>query len=96
MVINSMSLHSTSSEETIIIKPYATSLHSVLNLINVSIGAGVLGLPFAFAKAGLIPGLLIFCCVSIICYISLTYLGYVCDAVLVYSYGEVCSHSLFY
>ena len=80
------------SEENIIVKPYATSFHSILNLVNVSIGAGVLGLPFAFAKAGLIPSLSIFCCVSVICYISLTYLSYVCDAILVYSYGEVWSH----
>ena len=72
------------------IKHPAHPVNSVLNMVNAVIGAGVLGLPFAFAKAGILPAILIFAVMVVISYLSLTYVAYTADALLVYSYGDVC------
>ena len=58
-------------------------------MVNAVIGAGVLGLPFAFAKAGLLPAIIIFFFMLLISYVSLVYVAYTSDALLVYSYGDV-------
>lgn len=71
-------------------KKPAKPLNAVINLVNAVIGAGVLGLPFAFAKAGLVPAILIFLMMLVFSYLSLRFLIYVSDATLVYSYGDVC------
>ena len=66
-------------------KPFS----AVLNLVNSVLGAGVLGIPYAFAKAGIIPSVIIFVMMIILNYVSLLILCYISDATLVYSYGDV-------
>lgn len=45
--------------------PSASSLSTALTLCNTAIGAGVLGIPYAFACAGLVGTLLLFAAVAI-------------------------------
>ena len=70
-------------------KKAATPFHAVLNLVNSVLGAGVLGIPYAFAKAGIIPSIIIFVFMVILNYASLSIVCYIADATLVYSYGDV-------
>ena len=78
----------------------ATPFHATLNLVNSVIGAGVLGIPFSFAKAGLVPAIIMFLLMTALNYVSLnckcylTILCYISDATLVYSYGDVCQFFL--
>lgn len=72
-------------------KKPASPTGAVINMVNSVIGAGVLGLPFAFAKAGLVPAILIFFLMMVFAFISLNHLIYIADATLVYSYGDVCN-----
>ena len=63
---------------------------ALISLINTVIGAGTLGLPYAFARAGVIPALLLYFFMLGVSYLSFHYLIVVSDSVLLYSYGEVC------
>ena len=67
----------------------ATVLSSILNLVNTVIGAGTLGLPFAFYKAGLVPSLLLFALMLFISILTFNFMINVCDSTLTYSFGEV-------
>ena len=68
----------------------ATQISSLVSLVNTIVGAGTLGLPLAFAKAGLVPSLIIFVIMLSLTLLSLYYVVYSSDATLLYSYGEVC------
>lgn len=67
----------------------ATVASGVLNLVNTVIGAGVLGLPYAFYKAGLVPSILMFLLMYLISQVTFSYVVNVCDSTLVYSFGDV-------
>ncbi|KAH7826138.1 putative AminoAcid/AuxinPermease(AAAP) Family Protein [Monocercomonoides exilis] len=68
---------------------YASQFSSIINLVNTVIGAGTLGLPFAIAKAGLLPASLMFLFMIIISFISFFQLIYVADATCLYTYGDL-------
>ena len=69
---------------------YATVFSGTVNLIKTIIGAGILGLPFAFARSGILIFVLVFLMVAFISWLSLMYLIYVADATRIYTLGAVC------
>lgn len=70
-------------------KPSSVTV-SLINLVNTVIGAGTLGLPYAFARAGLVPALILYFFMLLVSFMSFYYLIISADSVLLYSYGEVC------
>ncbi|KAK2961174.1 Transmembrane amino acid transporter [Blattamonas nauphoetae] len=62
---------------------------ATVNMVNAVIGAGLLGLPFAFAKAGIVPATIM---AVFMCFLSMLtgyYLSYASDATNTYVYGEL-------
>eukprot|EP00770_Monocercomonoides_exilis_P000205 MONOS_202.2-p1 / transcript=MONOS_202.2 / gene=MONOS_202 / organism=Monocercomonoides_exilis_PA203 / gene_product=AminoAcid/AuxinPermease(AAAP) Family Protein / transcript_product=AminoAcid/AuxinPermease(AAAP) Family Protein / location=Mono_scaffold00003:244646-247749(+) / protein_length=869 / sequence_SO=supercontig / SO=protein_coding / is_pseudo=false len=72
-------------------KKPASFLSATTNIVNTIVGAGTLGLPFAFAKAGFLPALLIYVFMLAVSYLSLDYLVEVADAIGVYSLGDMAA-----
>ena len=67
----------------------AKVLPSILNLVNTVIGAGVLGLPYAFYRAGLVLALLMFFLMVFVSMLTFNFMVDVCDSTLIYSFGDV-------
>lgn len=89
MTDNTEVKESDGKEEVKIQQKSATVFSGIINLMNTIIGAGVLGLPYAFARAGVVPAILIFILMILYTFCSFSHLVYVSDATLVYSYGDV-------
>ncbi|KAK2947253.1 Transmembrane amino acid transporter [Blattamonas nauphoetae] len=69
----------------------ATIVSGTINLVNTVIGAGTLGLPYAFAKAGLLPAILMFIALALLSYLTMYYIAYASDVTLCYSCGDIAS-----
>ena len=91
----SIDLHLLHDDDRIAVLPKKTPkgtgpILSVVTLVNTVVGAGTLGLPYAFAKAGLVPSLSIFFTMLSLTILSVYYVVHVSDCTLLFSYGEVC------
>ncbi|KAK2962004.1 Transmembrane amino acid transporter [Blattamonas nauphoetae] len=60
-----------------------------MNLVNMVIGSGTLGLPFAFAKAGLVPAILMFVVFGLLSYLTFYYCMYASDVTMTYTFGDI-------
>ena len=60
-----------------------------ISLINSTLGSGMLGIPLAYAKAGLLPAIAIHVVMAIVSFFSYYYLLYASDATQTFSLGEV-------
>jgi len=72
-------------------KKEATVISGGVNLLNTIIGAGILSIPFAIARQGLIFGTFLVISVALLTHVSMTMLGKVGERVLndFYAYSEV-------
>ena len=68
---------------------HATIAATSVSLINSTLGSGMLGIPLAYAKAGLFPAILIHVVMAIVSFFSYYYLLYASDATQTFSLGEV-------
>ncbi|KAK2958635.1 Transmembrane amino acid transporter [Blattamonas nauphoetae] len=69
--------------------PNASMFSAVISLVNSTLGAGMLGIPLAYAKAGLLPAILMHITMAIMSLISFYFLVYVTDAMEQYTLGEI-------
>ena len=69
---------------------HATIPATTISLINSTLGSGMLGIPLAYAKAGLFPAILIHIVMAVVSFFSYYYLLYASDATQTFSLGEVC------
>ena len=74
---------------------------ALISLVNSTLGAGMLGIPLAYAKAGILPALVIHVIMAVMSYYSFHFLIYADDAIQNWSFGDVClpfefSNSLIY
>ena len=67
----------------------ATIPATAISLINSTLGSGMLGIPLAYAKSGLLIAILIHIIMAIVSYFSYYYLIYASDATQMFSLGEV-------
>lgn len=64
---------------------------AVISLVNSTLGAGMLGIPLAYAKAGLVPAIIMHILIGLISWFSFYFLTYSSEATGEYSYGDVCA-----
>lgn len=62
---------------------------AVISLVNSTLGSGMLGIPLAYAKAGLIPALTLHIIMGVLSWMSFYFITYVTEALGEYSYGGV-------
>ena len=70
--------------------PDASLASGSISLINSMLGAGMLGIPLAYAKSGLFPAIIVHLLMILVSYLTFYYLFYVSDATQTYSFGNVC------
>ena len=81
----------TAADPTLVLSERGNSsaLGCTCNLVNAIIGAGILGLPFAMARCGVIPGILLLVAVGHMSTQGVIYLMKACVAMQVETYEEV-------
>ncbi|KAK2964626.1 Transmembrane amino acid transporter [Blattamonas nauphoetae] len=68
---------------------YAKFPVAVISLVNSTLGAGMLGIPLAYAKAGLVPALLMHVMMGLLSWASFYFLTYSAEATGCYTYGDL-------
>lgn len=68
----------------------ASFFSAVISLTNSTLGAGMLGIPLAYSKAGLFPAIVMQFSMAIMSYFSFYFMIYSSDVTQLYSLGEVC------
>ena len=63
---------------------------AIISMVNSTLGAGMLGIPLAYSKAGLVPAIILHVLMGVMSWISFYFLTYTSDATGMYTYGEVC------
>ncbi|KAA6323259.1 MAG: hypothetical protein EZS28_054334, partial [Streblomastix strix] len=62
---------------------------AIISLVNSHLGAGMLGIPLAYAKAGLVPAIIMHILMGLISWFSYYFLTYSSEATGQYSYGDL-------
>ncbi|KAA6369592.1 MAG: putative vacuolar amino acid transporter, partial [Streblomastix strix] len=62
---------------------------AIISLVNSHLGAGMLGIPLAYAKAGLVPAIIMHILMGLISWFSFYFLTYSSEATGQYSYGDL-------
>ena len=63
---------------------------AIISLVNSTLGSGMLGIPLAYSKAGLVPAIVLHILMGLMSWASFYFLTYSSEATGVYSYGDVC------
>ncbi|KAH7826385.1 putative AminoAcid/AuxinPermease(AAAP) Family Protein [Monocercomonoides exilis] len=65
---------------------------AVISLVNSTLGAGMLGIPLAYAKAGLVPAIILHLLMGVLSWISFYFLTYAAEATGMYTYGDLAEN----
>ena len=68
---------------------HASFFTAVISLVNSTLGSGMLGIPLAYSKAGLVPAIILHVLMGVMSWASFYFLTYASEATGVYSYGDV-------